>query len=96
MITPKNRLHLDFETWEKEALRDPKFKAEYIKQQPEFALIRARIEKGLTQKELADKIGTKQSVISRFESGRANPSLAFLQRLAKALDASLEITLTPQ
>lgn len=96
MINPKNRQHLDFETWEREVLRDPQFKAEYVKQQPEFVLIRARIEKGLTQKELADKIGTKQSVISRFESGRANPSLAFLQRLAKALDASLEITLTPQ
>lgn len=85
------RKHLDFESWEKEALKDPKFKAEYERQQPEFALIRARIEKGMTQEELARKIGTKQSVISRFESGRANPSVAFLKRLAQALNSHLEI-----
>lgn len=86
-----NRKHLDFESWEKEALKDPKFKAEYERQQPEFALIRARIEKGMTQEELAKKIGTKQSVISRFESGGANPSIAFLKRLAQALNSHLEI-----
>ncbi len=91
MIDPKNRKHLDFEVWEKEALKDPRFRAEYDKQQPEFALIRARIEKGLTQEELAKKIGTKQSVISRLESGRANPSVAFLKKLAQALNSHLEI-----
>lgn len=91
MIKPKDRKHLDFDVWEKEALKDPKFRAEYDRQQPEFALIRARIEKGLTQKELAQKIGTKQSVISRLESGRANPSVAFLKKLARALNSHLEI-----
>lgn len=85
------RQHLDFEVWEKEALKDPRFKAEYERQQPEFALIRARIEKGLTQEELANKVGTKQSVISRLESGRANPSVAFLKKLAAALNSHLEI-----
>ena len=89
------RHHLDFEIWEKEALKDPKFRAEYDKLQPEFALIRARIEKGLTQEQLAKKIGTKQSVISRFESGRANPSIAFLKKLAQALNSHLEIRFTP-
>ena len=85
------RRHLDFEIWQKKALKDPEFKAEYDRQQPEFALIRARIEKGLTQEELAKKIGTKQSVISRLESGRANPSVAFLKKLAQALNSHLEI-----
>src|SRR3990167_4811989 len=91
MIKPKDRKHLDFAVWEKEALKDPELKAEYDRQQPEFAVIRARIEKGLTQEELAKKVGTKQSVISRLESGRANPSVAFLKKLAQALNSHLEI-----
>lgn len=88
------RQHLDFEVWEKDALRDPKLKAEYDKLQPQFAVLRARIEKGLTQQELARKIGTKQSVISRLESGRSNPSVGFLKRLATALSLHLEIRFT--
>lgn len=99
MIIPKDRKHLDFEVWEKEALKDPKFKTEYDKLQPEFALIRAvidaRLKKGLTQEDLAEKIGTKQSVISRLESGNANPSFAFLKRIAQALNFHLEIKFTP-
>lgn len=95
MIKPKDRKHLDFEVWEKEKLKDPEFRAEYDKLQPEFAVIRAvldaRMKNGVTQKALAKKIGTKQSVISRLESGRANPSVAFLKRLAAALNANLEI-----
>ena len=91
MIKIKKRRHLDFETWEREVLKNPKIRAEYNRLQPEFALLRARIEKGLTQEELARKIGTKQSVISRLESGRANPSVAFLKKLAQALNSDLEI-----
>lgn len=95
MIKPNDRKHLDFEIWEKEALKDPELRAEYNKLQPEFAMIQAvidaRVKKGVTQKELAQKIGTKQSVISRLESGRANPSVAFLKKLAQALNSHLEI-----
>lgn len=98
MIDPKNRKHLDFNTWKKQALKDSTLKAEYDKLQPEFAVIRAiikaRVSKGVTQKDLAEKIGTKQSVISRLESGKANPTLAFLKKLAKALDTRLEIHFT--
>ncbi len=98
MIKPKDRKHLDFDIWLKEELKDPTFKAEFDRQQPEFAVINAIIEarrnKGFTQKFLAQKIGTKQSVISRLESGRANPSIAFLKRLAQALNYHLEIRFT--
>lgn len=93
------RQHLDFEVWEKESLKNPKIKAEYDKLQPEFALIQAvidaRVKKGVTQEELAKRIGTKQSVISRLESGRANPSVAFLKKLAQALNSHLEIKFAP-
>ncbi len=95
MIKPEDRKHLDFEDFLKESLKDPKIKAEYDRFQPEFAMIQAiidaRSKKGVTQKELAQKIGTKQSVISRLESGRANPSVAFLKKLAQALNSKLEI-----
>lgn len=95
MIAPKDRKHLDFDTWKKQVLKNPTLKAEYDKLQPDFAIIRAviraRVKKGITQKELASKIGTKQSVISRLESGRANPSVAFLKKLAQALGSKLTI-----
>ncbi|MBI2022244.1 helix-turn-helix transcriptional regulator [Candidatus Daviesbacteria bacterium] len=98
MIKSEDRKHLDFDIWKKRALKNPKFKAEYDKLQPEFevirAIIRVRINRGITQKELADKLGTKQSVISRLESGRANPSLGFLKKLAEALNSRLEIKFT--
>lgn len=87
--------YLDFSVWMKKQLKDPAFKAEYDRQQPEFAVIeamlKARVEKGFTQAKLAKKIGTKQSVISRLERGNANPSIGFLQKLAAALDTRLEI-----
>lgn len=78
-------------------LLDPVVKKEYDIFQPEMAIIKAiisaRIAKQLTQQALAQKIGTKQSVISRLESGRSNPSVAFLKKLAGALDTRLEIRL---
>ncbi|MEK7211806.1 MAG: helix-turn-helix transcriptional regulator [Patescibacteria group bacterium] len=59
----------------------------------EFALvemiIKRRLERGLTQAQLARKIGTKQSAIARLESGAYNPSIKFLSKVAIALDAKL-------
>lgn len=99
MIKINRRKHLDFEDFLKESLKNPKIKAEYDKLQPEYATIRAildvRVKRGVTQKELAEKIGTKQSVISRLESGRANPSVAFLKKIARALHSHLEIRFLP-
>ena len=79
-------------------LKDRQIKQAYEKLGPEFALVRLIIERrlaqGLTQAELAKKLNTKQSAISRLERGDYNPSLAFLDRLAKALDAELRISLS--
>jgi len=89
------RHHLSFDKFKEESLKNPKIKTEYDRQQPEFAiidaLIKSRIKNNLTQKQLANKMGTKQSVISRLEIGRANPTFSFLKRLAKALNSNLEI-----
>lgn len=100
MIKPEDRYHRDFDDFLKESLKNPKIKAEYDRLQPEFAVIKALIEarktKGFTQRVLAKEIGTKQSVISRLESGRANPSVAFLKKLAQALNTYLEIKFIPR
>jgi len=81
----------------RELFKDKKIKEAYEKIGPEFAviemIIEKRIEKGLSQKELAKKVGTKQSAISRFESGTYNPSLSFLHKVVEALDAKLKIAL---
>lgn len=46
---------------------------------------------GMTQESLAERVGTKKSNISRLESGRYNPSLDFLVRVAKGLGKQLQV-----
>lgn len=79
----------------KELLKNKKVASEYKRLEPRYQLIsqliEARMKKGLTQEELAKKIGTKQSAIARVESGNANPSINFLQEMAKAIGSRLTI-----
>ena len=85
----------NWETFKKELLKDKEVAREYERLKPKYMLISqiigARIKKGLTQAELAKKVGTKQSAIARVESGNANPSVSFLEKLAKALGSKLII-----
>ena len=76
-------------------MRDPEFRAEYEALEPAFQVAQLRIQRGLTQKELADLVGTSQPVIARFESGRMEPRLAFLRRIVKALGAYVEVRIVP-
>lgn len=89
---------IGFESVLKESLKDPKFKKEYEKLGPKYDLIKQVIEAktklGLTQKEIADRMGTKQSALARFESGNINPTLNFMQKLAKALNTTLRLTIS--
>jgi transcriptional regulator with XRE-family HTH domain len=75
---------------------DPQFRKEYERLGPLYDAIsqsiRYRIEQGLTQKQLAQKMGKQQPAIGRFESGRVWPSLRFLQELAEAMDARLTLS----
>jgi len=81
----------------KEWMEDPDFRREYDALEEEFALIRAmiaaRARAGLSQAELAERMGTTQSTIARLEGGRVNPSMATLRRYAEATGSRLEVTL---
>lgn len=94
-IPPKDRKHENVTAHINELMKDPDIRKEYDRLQPEFAIIdlmyEARQKKKMSQKKLAERIGTKQSVISRLESGNANPSIKFLQKFAEALDTTLQI-----
>jgi ribosome-binding protein aMBF1 (putative translation factor) len=87
----------DIREWGLEQMKDPDFKREYDALEEEFALltslIRARTRAGLTQEELAARMGTTQSVVARLESGRGKPSTRTLERYAKATGTKLRITL---
>ncbi len=84
-----------YEEFLKEQLKDPELKAEYDALEPEFAIIQAMIdarkESGLTQKELSARTGIAQADISKLERGTANPSLRTLQRLAVGMGRKLKI-----
>ena len=81
----------------KEALKNPEWKKEYDALEVEFSIItqmlEKRLAKGMTQKQLAERVGTKQSAIARLESGNSNPSVAFLEKISKALGGKLQISL---
>ena len=87
-----------YEDFLKQQLKDPELKREYESLEGEFTLakeiIALRIKNNLTQKQLAQQIGTSQPAIARIESGSyRNVSLSFLRRLAEALGAVPEIHL---
>jgi len=88
----------NYQQFKKNLLKDKKVKKAYDELGTEFYLIetviKKRLEKGLSQKELAQKIGTKQSAISRFEAGGCNPTIAFLQKMACAMGLNMKISLT--
>jgi transcriptional regulator with XRE-family HTH domain len=81
------------------ALANADVKAEYEKLSDEFKLLdeflNARARQGLTQAQVAEKIGTTQSAVARMESGRGkhSPTLATLSKYAEALGCKLEIRL---
>ncbi len=85
-----------FTQFKKETLADPEVRKIYDDLEQEFALaaliIQKRLDKGLSQAQLAKKMGTKQSAISRLESGSSNPSIGMLGKVAKALGTNLKIS----
>jgi ribosome-binding protein aMBF1 (putative translation factor) len=88
-----------FDDLKAELLRDPAVRAEYDARAEEFEiaseLIAARLRAGLSQEQLARRMGISQSAVARIESGRHWPSRATLQRYAKAKGARPVVRLVP-
>jgi len=80
----------------KQLLQNPEVKNEYEKLKLLYdikkEIIKLRLEQGISQKELAEKVGTRQSAISRLESGEYNPSIEFLSKVAHALGKELNVS----
>ena len=88
----------NYQRMRRRLLKDPEVRAAYNALGPEFdlaqAIIKRRIAKGMTQAALARKLGTKQSAVARLESGSTNPTPKGLEKIAKALDARLVVSLS--
>lgn len=89
---------IPFEEIEAQLLSNPKVKAEYDALAPEFEisaeLLKARLRAGLSQAELAARMGTSQSAIARLESGQTLPSTKTLLRFAEATESKIHVRLS--
>ncbi len=85
----------DFDVYLKEQMKDPAFKKEWDASELEYQLmmmvLKARNEQHLTQSELAERTGIRQSNISRIEKGQALPSITTLSKIAHGLGKQLQI-----
>lgn len=92
-----SNVSISFDEIKNDLLKDNEFKAEYEKLKPRYEaieqIIKARKEQNITQAELAKRVGTQKSNISRLESGNYNPSLDFLVKVSEALGKSLSVQL---
>lgn len=83
-----------------ELLQDGEFTKAVKEIEPEYELIsqiiEARIEQKITQNELAQRVDTKQSNISRLESGDYNPTISFLKKIAEGLSMELHVSFKPK
>lgn len=81
-------------------LKDPEYQNDHIAQSPEFevalAIIAARSQANLTQKELAELMSAKQSLVARLEAGEQNTTIKTLNRVAQATNTRLHISFLPQ
>ena len=90
----------DLKKYLNKQLKNKEFKNEWINLQPEMELIRAivkaRTDKNITQKELSIKTGINQADISKIETGTRKPSLKILEKIADALDMAIKIQFVPR
>lgn len=88
---------VSFHQIKEELMQDEEFRIEYERLQPRYQaiaqIIKARQEQNMTQAELARRVGTQKSNISRLESGNYNPSLDFLVKVARSLGKNVSIRL---
>ena len=88
---------MKFKDFLNEELQDAEFRKEYEALAPKYAIIKQIIQErsmqAITQKDLAERTGIRQSNISRLENGNYNPSIEFLQKVAAGLGKKLYIEL---
>jgi len=76
-------------------LKDPEVKRAYDALEAEYQVIsktiELRLKRKMSQKELAERIGTKQSAVSRFENNLSNPTVSFLSKIASTFNKKLVI-----
>ena len=88
-----------YKDYKKRALQNSEVKAEYDALQPEYdiiqAMIDARVQQNMTQKDLSTKTGITQADISRIENGTRNPSLSMVKKLAHGLGMQLKLEFVP-
>lgn len=84
-----------YNEFKQKMLQNPEVKKEYDALEPEYdiiqAMINARNEQNLTQKELSVRTGITQADISRIENGTRNPSLSMVKKLAQGLGMQLKL-----
>lgn len=87
----------DFENHLAQQMKDPEFSAAYDELEAQYAFARqviaARLAAGITQAELAQRVGTSQANISKLEHGTLNPSFDMARRVAVGLGKRLNITI---
>ncbi len=92
MTIPAKDLHRDW-------MEDSSYRDAYEAIAPEFAiareLIAARVKAGLSQAEVAERMGTTQSAVARIESGKQMPSTRTLERFARATGTLVKMSLVP-
>jgi ribosome-binding protein aMBF1 (putative translation factor) len=90
-------MSIPFQELKARLMGNPDVKAEYDALAPEFEiaaeLVKARLRAGLSQAELARRMGTSQSAIARLESGQTLPSTKTLLRYAEATGSRFHVRL---
>lgn len=84
---------MEFKDWEAEKIKDPEFAAAAQELEPGYQVAHLRIQRGLTQAQRAEMAGTRQPSIARLENGSSTPSPSFLQKIAAASGAKMEVRL---
>lgn len=90
----KKEGHIYFSEYLKDRLDNPELKKEYEARKFKHELIQVFIEyqkeTKITQKEIAEKMGVKQQVISRFKQGLVSPSIEFIANLLSAMNMKIK------
>ena len=89
---------LTFDQYFKNSLKNPEFKKLWEESEPKYQLsrqiIKKRLEKKMSQGELANKSGTTQAIISRLENSTFNPTIELLERVSAGLGSKLTLSIS--